>query len=90
MQVIYRVKLTPAADYDPADHGYVVTFPEWEYGVTQGDGEAAALAMAEDALAIMASDALTRREPLPAPSASRLAGDERRVVLSVESELPER
>lgn len=81
IRTIYRAKLTLAATFDPADIGFVVTFPEWRYGVTQGDTESEALAMATDALVTMATDALARGEDLPAHSGDALADDERHVVL---------
>lgn len=81
MCLIYRAKLTPAADFDPADVGFVVTFPEWGYGVTQGDSESETLAMAEDALATMVTDALRRGEDLPPLFEDALTDDERAVLL---------
>lgn len=84
MRLIYRVKLTPATDFDPADQGFVVTFPEWGYGVTQGDTTEEALAMAEDVLATMAADVLARGKVLPPSVEGRLADDERRVALPMQ------
>ena len=51
--------------------GFVVTFPDLEWGVTQGDTEEEAMAMAVDALAMIVRDYIERGEQLPRPSKVR-------------------
>jgi antitoxin HicB len=45
--------------------GFVVTFPDFEWGVTQGDSEEEALAMAADALTMIIEDYIGKGKPLP-------------------------
>ena len=53
---------------EPADEGgFVVSFPEFTWGVTQGDTEREALEMAADALAMVIGDNIEKNHPLPAP-----------------------
>ena len=47
--------------------GFVVTFPDFEFGVTQGDSEAEALEMAADSLALVIESYIEQGKPLPAP-----------------------
>lgn len=47
--------------------GFVVTFPEFGWGVTQGDTEAEALEMAVDALSMVVADCIDRGKELPRP-----------------------
>ena len=49
--------------------GYVVTFPEFGYGVTQGETEADAMDMAQDLLMLTIGDYMKESKPLPAPGA---------------------
>src|SRR5947209_8362886 len=58
--------------FDPAEEGgYVVTFPDLKWGVTQGDSDAEAMEMAADALAMILSDYIEKGEPLPTPGRHR-------------------
>jgi antitoxin HicB len=77
----WRAKLTPAADFAPGETGFVVTFPEWGWGATQGETEAEALGRAEDALEEMVAAALEDGDELPVPAAGGLVPDERRVAV---------
>ena len=52
-----------------ADGGYVVTFPDFGAGVTQGDDVDEALAQAADLLETMVANYMAERWDLPAPSA---------------------
>lgn len=47
--------------------GYVVTFPDFGYGVTQGESVAEADAMARDLLMLTIEDYMRAGKPLPAP-----------------------
>jgi antitoxin HicB len=49
----------------PEDGGFVVTFPDFEWGVTQGDSEADALAMAAEVVEIVMQDCIDKGKPLP-------------------------
>ncbi|MCC6369047.1 MAG: type II toxin-antitoxin system HicB family antitoxin [Bryobacterales bacterium] len=51
--------------------GFVVTFPDFGYGVTQGDSKDEAYEMAQDLLAAMIGDLMAREKELPAPSRHR-------------------
>src|SRR6516165_8091963 len=51
--------------------GFVVTFPGFSFGVTQGDTEEEAQKMASDALALIIESYIERNQPLPAPPARR-------------------
>lgn len=64
----YRAKLTPASTFDATDIGFVVTFPDWEAGVTQGDDEPSSLAAAADALNVMVACCLKEGGPIPEPA----------------------
>jgi antitoxin HicB len=60
------------ARFEPApEGGFVVTFPDFDWGVTQGDTEAEAREMAEDALAAMIEEHVRSGEPLPRPTKPR-------------------
>jgi len=50
---------------DSEKGGYVVTFPDFEWGVTQGDTEAEASEMAADALATVIAHYIEKGRPLP-------------------------
>ena len=55
--------------FDPApEGGFVVTFPDWDWGVTQGENEADALDMARDALVTMIAHCIRHGKPVPHPS----------------------
>ena len=45
--------------------GYVVTFPDFGYGVTQGESGAEALDMAQDLLMLTIGDYMRESKPLP-------------------------
>jgi antitoxin HicB len=54
------------AVFEPAgEGGFVVTFPDFGWGVTQGETEAEAIEMAEDALRAMIMDTIKAGEALP-------------------------
>ncbi len=58
--------------------GFVVTFPDLRWGVTQGETEEEALEMATDAVEMIVRDYIERSERLPFPS--RLRGKKYRAV----------
>ena len=51
--------------------GYVVTFPDFGYGVTQGETEKEAVEMAQDLLMLTIGDYIRESTPLPAPRRHR-------------------
>jgi len=51
--------------------GYVVTFSDFGYGVTQGETEEEALEMAQDLLMLTIGDFIRESKPLPAPQRHR-------------------
>jgi antitoxin HicB len=60
------------ARFEPAEEGgFVVTFPDFGWGVTQGDSEAEAREMAADALTTMIEEHIRSGDPLPRPSKPR-------------------
>ena len=56
----YRVLLEPAEE-----GGFVVHFPDFDWGVTQGNSEEEALEMAADVVQIYLADCIKRSQPLP-------------------------
>jgi antitoxin HicB len=81
----YRAKLTPASKWEPGETGFVVTFPDWGWGATQGETEAEALRKAEDALEEMIATILTDGGELPSvPPPATLASDERLVTVGAQ------
>jgi antitoxin HicB len=61
-----------AACFEPAEEGgFVVTFPDFTWGITQGDDEAEAMKMAIDALSTMIHELIRNNEPVPAPGKHR-------------------
>jgi len=58
--------------------GYVVTFPDFGYGVTQGESNQEAMEMAQDLLMLTISDFI--RESKPLPKAKRYRGSKFRPV----------
>jgi len=58
--------------------GFVVTFPDLGWGVTQGETEKEALEMAADAVEMIVRDYIERAERLPFPS--KLRGKKYRAV----------
>jgi antitoxin HicB len=51
--------------------GYVVTFPDFGYGVTQGETDEEAMEMAQDLLMLTISDCIRGGKQLPEPSRYR-------------------
>ena len=51
--------------------GYVVTFPDFCYGVTQGETDAEAMEMAQDLLMLTIGDYIRESRPLPMPGRHR-------------------
>ena len=51
--------------------GYVVTFPDFGYGVTQGETGEEAMEMAQDLLMLTIGDYMRESTPLPAPRRHR-------------------
>lgn len=51
--------------------GYVVTFPDFGYGATQGESEQEAMEMAQDLLMLTIGDYMRGSKPLPAPKRHR-------------------
>jgi antitoxin HicB len=51
--------------------GYLVTFPDFGYGATQGETEKEAMEMAQDLLALTIADYIRQSKPLPAPRRHR-------------------
>jgi antitoxin HicB len=51
--------------------GYVVTFPDFGYGATQGETDEEAMEMAQDLLMLTISDYIRESRPLPAPRRHR-------------------
>lgn|ERR1035438_2000360 len=55
--------------FEPAkEGGFVITFPDWDWGVTQGEDEADALDMARDALITMIAHCIRHGKPVPPPT----------------------
>jgi antitoxin HicB len=61
----------PARFEPAAEGGFVVTFPDFDWGVTQGDTEAEAREMAAEALVMMIEEHIRNGDPLPRPSKPR-------------------
>ncbi len=55
-------------DPDRKAGGYVVTFPDFGYGVTQGETDEEAMEMAQDLLVLTISDYIRECKPLPVPA----------------------
>jgi predicted RNase H-like HicB family nuclease len=51
--------------------GYVVTFPDFGYGVTQGETDREAMEMAQDLLMLTIGDYIRERKRLPVPARRR-------------------
>jgi antitoxin HicB len=51
--------------------GYVVTFPDFGYGATQGETDEEAMEMAQDLLALTIGDYIRESRPLPSPKRYR-------------------
>src|SRR5271157_4836351 len=63
---------------DVEEGGFVVTFPDLKWGVTQGDTEEEAMVMAADAIEMVVRHCIEHGEPLPHPS--KLRGRKYRMV----------
>jgi antitoxin HicB len=60
------------AKFEPAEEGgFVITFPDFGWGVSQGDAEEDAREMARDLLWTMAQEHIRKGEDLPRPSKLR-------------------
>jgi len=59
--------------------GYVITFPDFGYGATQGETAEEAMEMAQDLLALTIADYIRESRPLPSPK--RYRGSKYRRVL---------
>jgi antitoxin HicB len=58
--------------FEPAEEGgFVITFPDFAWGVTQGDSEAEGLEMAADALDLLLREHIRNGEEVPRPSTPR-------------------
>ena len=56
---------------DRSAGGYVVTFPDFGYGVTQGETDREAMEMAQDLLMLTIGDYIRENKQLPEPSHPR-------------------
>lgn len=70
----YQALFEPDTEKD----GFVVTFPDFEWGVTRGDTEAEAVEMASHALSMVIVHYIENGQPLPEPRVYR--GKKYRVV----------
>ena len=58
--------------FEPArEGGFVVTFPDFDWGITQGDTEQEAQEMATDAIRTMIQEHIRKGEEVPRPSKPR-------------------
>ena len=58
--------------FEPAEEGgFVITFPDWGWGVSQGEDEEDARSMAADALETMIAHSIKHGKPVPAPGAAK-------------------
>jgi len=58
---------------DRSKGGFVVTFPDFGWGVTQGDSEREAMEMAADLLHFLIADRIQKQQALPLSNPSDLA-----------------
>ncbi len=56
---------------DTEKGGFVVKFPDFDWGVTQGDTEVEAMEMSEDALICIIEEIIRQHQDLPRPSKLR-------------------
>jgi len=61
----------PALFEPSTEGGFVVTFPDFDWGVTQGDSEEEANEMAADAIHTMIQEHIRQGEPIPRPTKPR-------------------
>jgi antitoxin HicB len=73
----FRARLKPAAMHDPHERGFIVTFPDRDWGVTQGESEADAQATARDRLEEMVVGQILSGGDIPIP---RTTGPAERLV----------
>ncbi len=58
--------------FEPAQEGgFVVTFPDFDWGITQGDTEEEAREMAADAIRTIIQEQIRRGEAVPSPTKPR-------------------
>ena len=58
-----------SALFEPAEEGgFVITFPDWDWGVSQGEDEADARGVARDALITMIAYCIRHGKPVPPPT----------------------
>lgn len=63
---------------DTEKGGFVVTFPDFPWGVTQGDSEEEAMEMAADAIAMVINELIKRGQEIPRQS--KVRGRKYRIV----------
>ena len=61
----------PALFEAAKEGGFIVTFPDFDWGITQGDSEGDAKEMAADALRTMIQEHIRKGEPIPRPGKPR-------------------
>ncbi|MGA2592712.1 MAG: type II toxin-antitoxin system HicB family antitoxin [Bryobacteraceae bacterium] len=61
----------PALFEPAAEGGFVITFPDFDWGITQGDNETEAREMAAAALCTMIQEHIRKGEDLPRPGRPR-------------------
>lgn len=61
----------PALFEPSGDGGFVITFPDFDWGIAQGETEQDAREMAMDALSTMIREHIRKGEDLPRPSNPR-------------------
>jgi antitoxin HicB len=66
-----RETFTYPVDMKPDDGGFVVTFPDLPFGITEGDDEGEALSMAVGAIETVIIALMDDRKDIPRPSPAR-------------------
>ena len=61
----------PALFETAKEGGFIVTFPDFDWGITQGDSEGDAKEMAADALRTMIQEHIRKGGPIPRPGKPR-------------------
>ena len=61
----------PALFETAKEGGFIVTFPDFDWGITQGDSEEEAMEMAADALRTMIQEHVRKGEEIPRPGKPR-------------------
>ena len=72
----FRAKLEPASAFAPNETGFVVTFPDWGWGATQGEDKASALTNAADCLEEMLAACITDGNDVPVAAGRLRPGEE--------------